>query len=224
VARGVISNQYQEPGVRIQQPGGAGSGMRWNIGPGLRQAGRQTLFIETLITPERPCFARLRADRAQQLLTPGSSFSSAFWTIPAITPGVNLWQKLSLLAVATWLFPFVASAQELASKYHYDGIYKGTVQIDLLVNGNDKHRAKAQAVFYPDGRLLVLTVESPQVPNPMNIKGVLRKNVFTGNWKKGLFGTALSFQAAFHSGSAVVTISGKSKRSEKWFFTKVSGA
>jgi hypothetical protein len=137
---------------------------------------------------------------------------------------VNLWQKLSLLAVAALLLPFVASAQEQASKYHYDGIYKGTVLIDLLVNGNDKHRAKAQAVFYPDGRLLVLTVESPQVRNPMNIKGVLRKNVFTGNWKKGLFGTDLSVEATFHSGSAVLIVTEKNKKPEKWFFTKVSGA
>lgn len=122
------------------------------------------------------------------------------------------------------LLPFVASAQEQASKYHYDGIYKGTVLIDLLVNGNDKQRAKAQAVFYPDGRLLVLTVESPQVRNPMNIKGVLRKNVFTGNWKKGLFGTDLSIEATFHSGSAVLIVTEKNKKPEKWFFTKVSGA
>ena len=122
------------------------------------------------------------------------------------------------------LLPFVASAQEQASKYHYDGIYKGTVLIDLLVNGNHKQRAKAQAVFYPDGRLLVLTVESPQVRNPMNIKGVLRKNVFTGNWKKGLFGTDLSVEATFHSGSAVLIVTEKNKKPEKWFFTKVSGA
>ena len=122
------------------------------------------------------------------------------------------------------LLPFVASAQEQASKYHYDGIYKGTVLIDLLVNGNDKQRAKAQVVFYPDGRLLVLTVESPQVRNPMNIKGVLRKNVFTGNWKKGLFGTDLSVEATFHSGSAVLIVTEKNKKPEKWFFTKVSGA
>ncbi|MBV8279643.1 MAG: hypothetical protein JO170_30865 [Verrucomicrobia bacterium] len=133
-------------------------------------------------------------------------------------------QKLILLAAAVLLFPFVASAQEQASKYHYDGIYKGTVPVDLLVNGTDKHRAKAQAVFYPDGRLLVLTVESPQVRNPMNIKGALKKNVFTGDWKKGFFGEGLSFQAVFHGGSATVSVTGKNKKLERWFFTKVSGA
>jgi hypothetical protein len=132
-------------------------------------------------------------------------------------------QKLSLLAVATLLFPFLASAQEQASKNHYDGIYKGTVPIDLLINANDKHRAKAQLVFYPDGRLLVLTVESPQVRNPLNIKGALRKNVFTGDWKKGLFSADLSFQAMFHGSATVVTVTAKSKKPEKWFFTKVSG-
>jgi len=133
------------------------------------------------------------------------------------------WQKLSLLAGAALLFPFFASAQEQASKYHYDGIYKGTIPIDLLVNGNDKHRAKAQAVFYPDGRLLVLTVESPQAHNPMNVKGGLRKNVFTGDWKKGFFGEDLSFQATFHGGSATVSVTGKNKKPEKWYFTKASG-
>jgi hypothetical protein len=142
----------------------------------------------------------------------------------AITAAMTSWQKLSLLAAAVSLFPFFASAQEQASKYHYDGIYKGTVPVDLLVNGTDKHRAKAQAVFYPDGRLLVLTVESPQVRNPMNIKGALQKNVFTGDWKRGFFGADLSFQAVFHGGSATVSVTGKNKKSEKWYFTKVSGA
>jgi hypothetical protein len=137
---------------------------------------------------------------------------------------MTFWHKLSLLAVGALLFPFAVSAQEQASKYHYDGIYKGTVPIDLLVNGNDKHRAKAQVVFYPDGRLLVLSVESTQVHNPMNIKGSLRKNVFTGDWKRGLFGTDLSFQAIFHGGTATVSVTEKNKRPERWFFTKVSGA
>ena len=133
-------------------------------------------------------------------------------------------QKLTLLTAAALLFPFFASAQDQASKYHYDGIYKGTVPVDLLVKGTDKHRAKAQAVFYPDGRLLVLTVESPELPNPMNIKGALKKNVFTGGWKKGFFGEDLAFQAVFHGGSATVSVTAKKKKPEKWSFTKVSGA
>ena len=137
---------------------------------------------------------------------------------------MTFWRKLSLLAAVALLFPFCASAQEQASKYHYDGIYKGTVPVDLLVNGNEKHRAKAQAIFYPDGRLLVLTVESPQVRNPMNVKGALKKNVFTGEWKKGFFGEDLSFQAVFHGDSATVSVTAKNKKPEKWFFTKASGA
>ena len=151
-------------------------------------------------------------------------FFSDLAAVLAITATMTFWQKLSLLAGAALLFPFFASAQEQASKYHYDGIYKGTVPVDLLVNGTDKQRAKAQAVFYPDGRLLVLTVESPQVRNPMNIKGALRKNVFTGDWKRGFFGEDLSFQAVFHGGSATVSVTGKSKKPERWYFTKVSGA
>ena len=133
------------------------------------------------------------------------------------------WQKLCSLVAGTLLLPLLASAQEQASKYHYDGIYKGTVPIDLLTNGTDKHRAKAQLVVYPDGRLLVLTVESAQSRNPMNIKGTLKKNVFSGEWKKGFFGSGLAFQAVFHSGSTVVSVTEKPKKPEKWYFTKVSG-
>jgi hypothetical protein len=151
------------------------------------------------------------------------NFFSDLAVMQAITAAMTFRQKLTLLVVATLLFPFLASAQEQASKYHYDGIYKGTVPIDLLINANDKHRAKAQLVFYPDGHLLVLTVESPQVRNPLNIKGALRKSVFTGDWKKGLFSTDLSFQAVFHGGATVVTVTAKRKKPEKWFFTKVSG-
>jgi hypothetical protein len=151
------------------------------------------------------------------------NFFSDLAVTQAITAAMTFRQKLSLLAAATLLFPFLASAQEQASKYHYDGIYKGTVPIDLLINANDKHRAKAQLVFYPDGRLLVLTVESPQVRNPLNIKGALRKSVFTGDWKKGFFSADLSFQSVFHGGATVVTVTAKGKKPEKWFFTKVSG-
>jgi hypothetical protein len=153
----------------------------------------------------------------------GVNFFSDLAVMQAITAAMTFRQKLSLLAAATLLFPFLASAQEQASKYHYDGIYKGTVPIDLLINANDKHRAKAQLVFYPDGHLLVLTVESPQVRNPLNIKGALRKSVFTGDWKKGFFSADLSFQAVFHGGATVVTVTAKGKKPEKWFFTKVSG-
>jgi hypothetical protein len=152
------------------------------------------------------------------------NFFSDLAATQAIKAAMTSWQKLSLLAAAVSLFPFFVLAQEPAIKYHYDGIYKGTVSLDLLVNGNDKSRAKAQAVFYPDGRLLVLTVESAQVRNPMNIKGTLQKNVFTGDWKRGFFGEALSFQAIFHGGSATVSVTGKNKKPEKWYFTKVSGA
>jgi hypothetical protein len=153
----------------------------------------------------------------------GVNFFSDLAPMQAITAAMTFRQKLSLLTAAILLLPFVASAQEQASKYHYDGIYKGTIPIDLLINANDKHRAKAQLVFYPDGRLLVLTVESPQVRNPLNIKGTLRKGAFAGDWKKGFFGTDLSFQAVFHGGATVVTATAKNKKPEKWYFTKVSG-
>lgn len=99
---------------------------------------------------------------------------------------------LSSLAAAALLVPSIATAQEQASKHHYTGIYKGTIPVGLPTNGDHNQRAKAQLVCFPDGRLLVLSVESPQARNPMNIKGTLKKNVFTGKWKKGFLG-AISF-------------------------------
>ena len=135
---------------------------------------------------------------------------------------MTLRQKLSSLAAAALLVPSIAAAQEQASKYHYDGIYKGTIPIGLLTKGSDNHRAKAQLVFYPDGRLLVLSVESPQARNPMNIKGTLKKNVFTGAWKKGFFGSNIVFHVVFHGGSAVAAVNGKNATPEKWYFSKKS--
>jgi hypothetical protein len=133
-------------------------------------------------------------------------------------------QKLSSLAAAALLVPSIATAQEQASKYHYDGIYKGTIPIGLLTNRSDNHRTKAQLVFYPDGRLLVLSVKSPQARNPMNIKGTLKKNVFTGEWKKWFFGSDIAFQVVFHGGSAVATVTGENGKSEKWYFSKSGGS
>jgi hypothetical protein len=132
-------------------------------------------------------------------------------------------QKLSSLAAAALLVPAIATGQEQASKYHYDGIYKGKIPLGLLTNGSHNNRAKARLVFYPDGRLLVLSVNSPQARNPMNIKGTLKKNVFTGEWKKGFFGSHIAFQVVFHSGSAVAAVTGKNGKSEKWYVSK-SGA
>jgi hypothetical protein len=96
----------------------------------------------------------------------------------------------------------------------------GTIPIGLLTNGSHNDRAKARLVFYPDGRLLVLSVKSPQARNPMNIKGTLKKNVFTGEWKKGFFGTAIAFRVVFHGGSAVAAVTGKNGKSEKWYVSK----
>jgi len=129
-------------------------------------------------------------------------------------------QKLSLLAVATILFSFTAEAQDQASKWHYDGIYKGGIATDLFTNSAGKLRAKSQLIVYPDGRLLVLTVESPAVRDAMNIRGSLRKNVFTGQWKKGFFGTPIVYQVTFHNHSAVVSATSRSKKPEKWYFVK----
>jgi hypothetical protein len=131
-------------------------------------------------------------------------------------------QKLSSFAAVALLVPSIATAQEQASKYHYNGIYKGTIPIGLLTNGSNNHRAKAQLVFYPDGRLLVLSVKSPQARNPMNIKGALKKNVFTGDWKKGFFGSKIAFQVVFRGDSAVVAVTGKNVKPDKWYFSKKS--
>jgi hypothetical protein len=51
-------------------------------------------------------------------------------------------QKLSSLAAAALLVPSIAAAREQASKYHYDGIYKGTIPIGLLTNESDNRRAR----------------------------------------------------------------------------------
>ena len=133
-------------------------------------------------------------------------------------------QKLSSLAAAALLVPSIATAQEQASKYHYDGIYKGTIPIGLLTNESDNHRAKAQLVLYPDGRLLVLSVKSPRARNPVNIKGTLKKNVFTGGWKKSFFGRNIAFQVVFHGGSAVAAVTGKNAKPYKWYFSKETAA
>jgi len=137
---------------------------------------------------------------------------------------MTLRQKLSSLAAAALLVPSIAIAQEQASKYHYDGIYRGTIPIGLLTNGSHNDRAKAKLVFYADGRLLVLSVKSPQARNPMNIKGTLKKNVFTGEWKKGFFGSGIAFRVVFHGGSAVAAVTGKNGKSEKWYVSKSAGS
>jgi hypothetical protein len=137
----------------------------------------------------------------------------------AIRAAMTFRQKLSSLAAAALLVPSIAAAREQASKYHYDGIYKGTIPIGLLTNESDNRRAKAQLVFYPDGRLLVLSVESPQARNPVNIKGTLKKNVFAGEWKKSFFGSTIAFHMVFHGGSAVAAVTGKNAKPEKWYFS-----
>ena len=54
----------------------------------------------------------------------------------------------------------------------------------------------------------------------MNIKGTLKKNVFTGEWKKGFFGSDIVFRVVFHGGSAVAAVTGKNGKSEKWYVSK----
>jgi hypothetical protein len=142
----------------------------------------------------------------------------------AIRAAMTFWQKVSSWAAVALLVPCIATARERAGKYNYDGVYKGRIPIGLLTNGSDNHRAKAQLVFYPDGRLLVLSVDSPQARHPMNIKGTLTKNVFTGKWKKGFFASNIAFQVVFQGGSAVVAVTGKNAKPYKSYFSKETAA
>jgi hypothetical protein len=85
---------------------------------------------------------------------------------------------LTCFALATAVLPVVASAQDRADKYNYNGIYAGKIPTNFFTGNLGKNRVKSQLVVYPDGRSLVLTVEA----NSFTIEGLLEKNVFTGQW------------------------------------------
>jgi hypothetical protein len=131
---------------------------------------------------------------------------------------ISLQKTIPCLALAAAL-PILVLAQDRADKYNYSGIYTGRIPTDLLNRSGEKNRVKSQLVVYPDGRLLVLTVES----SSFNIQGSLKKNVFTGQSRKGLFqsGQAISCRALFYPGAAILEASVKNKKGvEKWYFSK----
>jgi len=131
---------------------------------------------------------------------------------------ISLHKIIPYLALAA-AWPILVSAQDRADKYNYSGIYTGRIPTDLLNRNGGKNRVKSQLVVYPDGRLLVLSVET----SSFNIQGSLKKNVFTGQSRKGLFqsGQAISCRAIFYPGAAVLEASVKNKRGfERWRFSK----
>jgi hypothetical protein len=104
------------------------------------------------------------------------------------------------------------------------GIYKGTIPIGLLTNGSHNDRAKAQLVFYPDGRLLVLSVKSPQARNPIEHQGYAQKECLHRRVEKRVFWERYRFPSGFPRRSAVAAVTGKNGKSEKWYVSKSAGS
>jgi hypothetical protein len=125
---------------------------------------------------------------------------------------------LSLLFVLLGL-PAV-SRVERADAVGIDGVYHGTIGMQLSNQKGKEYNAPARFVFLPDGNSALLTAQHPDGVLTVILKGQLRGRVFLADSKGRLdyggYHQAMQWDIAFDPKTATAVLHGKVKNLPKW--------
>jgi len=125
---------------------------------------------------------------------------------------------LILLAL---LFPApLAQASQRADAIGVDGIYEGTIGMQLSNRKGAEYKAPAKFVYMPDGKGAVLTAEHPEGVVAVVMRGNLRGRTFhaksEGKLDYGGYTQAMTWTITFDPKAATATLYGKVKNLPKW--------
>src|SRR3954470_24473043 len=95
-----------------------------------------------------------------------------------------MWRFLVLwvIGITGVLFPFAALAQR-ADALGVDGIYEGTIGMQLDNAKTKEYQAKAKLVVLPDGKGAVLTAQHPEGVVSVVMRGAFQGSTFVGQSK-----------------------------------------
>ena len=121
---------------------------------------------------------------------------------------------------------FSASAAEpartRADALGIDGIYKGTMGMQLDIKKGEEFKAPAQLVLMPAGDEAMLSAQHPTGVVVAVMRGQIRGRVFYGESKGredfGGFQFGMAWDIAFDAKAGTAIIHGKPKNKPKWAF------
>ena len=125
---------------------------------------------------------------------------------------------LSCAALASAAPPAASRADTLG----IDGIYKGTMGMQLDTQKGREFKAPAQLILMPDGTEAMLSAQHPTGVVVAVMKGQVRGHIFYANSKGrddfGGFQYGMSWDIAFDAKAGTATIHGKPTKKPKWAF------
>ena len=121
---------------------------------------------------------------------------------------------------------FSANAAEPAAiradTIRIDGIYKGTMGMQLDIKKGKEFKAPAQLVLMPAGNEAMLSAQHPTGVVVAVMRGQVRRHVFYGESKGrndfGGFQYGMTWDVSFDPKAGTATIHGKAKNMPKWAF------
>lgn len=115
-----------------------------------------------------------------------------------------------------------AAPAQRADALGVDGIYKGTMGMQLDIKKGQEFKAPAQFVFMPAGNEAMLSAQHPTGVVVAVMRGQLRGNVFyaesVGRKDYGGFQYGMTWQITFDPKAGTATMFGKPKNKPKWAF------
>jgi hypothetical protein len=128
--------------------------------------------------------------------------------------------SVRLLYVLVSLALVVETYAERADALGIDGVYRGTIGMQLNNRQGRDYNAPAKFVFMPDGRAALLTAQHPDGVLTVVLRGTLKGRVFVaeseGRLDYGGYHQAMKWDIAFDSKSRTAVLHGKVKNLPKW--------
>jgi hypothetical protein len=124
------------------------------------------------------------------------------------------------LLVSVLLALVSPSRAERADTLGIDGIYRGTIGMQLSNRKGKEYNAPAKFVFMPDGRGALLTAQHPDGVLTVVMRGELRGRVFVadseGRLDYGGYHQGMKWDITFDPKARTATLHGKVKNLPKW--------
>jgi hypothetical protein len=124
-----------------------------------------------------------------------------------------------LFIALSFLFVRAANA-ERADAVGIDGVYRGTIGMQLSNKKGKEYSAPAKFVFMPDGKGALLTAQHPEGVLTVVMRGELRGRVFVatseGRLDYGGYHQAMKWDISFDQKAGTATLHGKVMNLPKW--------
>ena len=128
--------------------------------------------------------------------------------------------RLSLAILALSLGTVATVFAQRADALGLDGIYHGTIGMQLSNRKGKEYNAPARFVFMPDGKGGLLTAQHPDGVLTVVMRGQLRGRVFLadseGRLDYGGYHQAMKWDITFDPKAGTATLHGKVKNLPKW--------